>query len=100
VAAGFTLPVPGCRTIEARPDAVFEASAGGFETFSGAGIGVKAGGFCWLASSVALHATTVAPSATVSNRTETDFIILILLIILCLAPLGGLAAGVEAAVDD
>ena len=48
MAAGFTLPVPGCKTIEARPDAVFDALAGGLATFSGAGIGVKAAE--WLAT--------------------------------------------------
>ena len=61
------LPVPGCRTIEASPDEVFDASAGGLATLSGAGIGAKAGGFCW--------ATKVAPSATVTKSAEIGFII-------------------------
>ena len=47
--------------------AVFDASAGGLATLSGAGIGANAGGFCW--------AATVAPSATVMTRAARDFII-------------------------
>ena len=37
-AAGFLLPVPGVRTLEANPDAVFAVSAGGAATSDGAGI--------------------------------------------------------------
>jgi NaMN:DMB phosphoribosyltransferase len=50
---GLLVPLPACRTIEARPDAVLAAVAGGLATFSGAGIGVTAGGFCWAATVVA-----------------------------------------------
>src|SRR6478752_1793476 len=64
---GFVVPVPFCSTRDARPDAVLAASAGGGGTFSGAGIGVNAGGFCC--------AVTVALIAMATAKAERDFVI-------------------------
>src|SRR5438132_13828104 len=92
VGPGLVVPVPFWSTSDARPDAVFAASAGGLATFSGAGMGAKAGGFCC--------AATVALIAMATARAQRDFIILPS----CLRSAAqvkfqrALAAGVEAAV--
>ena len=42
VAPGWAVPVPGCNTLNARPEAVLVASAGGLATSGGAGSGFVA----------------------------------------------------------
>ena len=67
VAPGCVVPVPGFKTFDARPDAVFVASVGGFATSAGAALGSN---FAWTKFLVA----SGAPRFVSLNVDVPDFV--------------------------